>query len=181
MSHINTPKTIADTPSTAQPMLKEIEKAMGSVPNLFRIMANSPAVLEGYMNLSEALGKGTLDAATSERIALAISEINGCEYCLAAHTFLAKHKAKLSDEEINHNRRGGSTDTKAAAAVQFAVEITQQRGKISKGDINSVLAAGFTEAEVVEIIAQVARNTLSNYMNNVLATDIDFPKAKALS
>ena len=78
MSRIPTPATIADAPESARPLLEAVKTQLGSVPNLFRIVANSPAALEGYLGLNGALGKGKLAHATRERIALAVAEINGC-------------------------------------------------------------------------------------------------------
>lgn len=108
MSRIPTPSTIEASPALAQPLLAAVHKQLGSVPNLFRIVGNSPAALEGYLSLSGALGKGTLDARTRERIALAVAEVNGCGYCLAAHTYLATNLAKLDATEIAANRDGFS-------------------------------------------------------------------------
>ena len=175
MSRIPTPATIADAPAAAQPLLEAVKKQLGSAPNLFRITANSPAALEGYLGLSGALGKGALNGATRERIALAVAQINGCGYCLAAHTYLGKNVAKLSDAEIAANRAGHSEDAKANAAVAFAVKVTQDRGAVSDADVAAVRAAGHSDAEIVEIVAHVALNTLTNYINEVFKTDIDFP------
>ena len=175
MSRIPTPATIADAPAQSQPLLENVQKSLGSVPNLFRIVANSPAALEGYLGLNGALAKGQLDAATRERIALAVAEINGCGYCLAAHSYLGKNVAKLTGTEIAANRRGTSTDARADAAVRFAAEITRERGQVSADAIDAVKAAGYSDAELVEIVAHVALNTLTNYVNEVLDTTIDFP------
>jgi AhpD family alkylhydroperoxidase len=127
MSRIPTPGTIEAAPAAAQPLLQAVMKQIGSAPNLFRIIATSPAALEGYLSLSGALAKGALDAATRERIALAVAQINGCGYCLAAHTYLGKHVAKLSDSEVEANRSGRSEDAKANAAVAFASKVTKER------------------------------------------------------
>jgi len=181
MSRITTPATIADAPDASQAGLKAVEGQLGSVPNLFRIVANSPAALEGYLGLNGALGKGQLDAATRERIALAVAEINGCDYCLAAHTYLGSNVAKLTSAEITANRKGTSTDVKAEAAVRFAVDIVQARGQVSAGRVADVRAAGYSDAEIVEIIAHVALNTLTNYVNSVLETEIDFPQVDTLA
>ncbi|MFC3120002.1 carboxymuconolactone decarboxylase family protein [Agaribacter flavus] len=175
MSRINTPKTIQEAQSASQPLLKTVEKQLGSIPNLFRITSNSPQTLEGYLALNGALAKGTLPAATRERIALAVAEINGCNYCLAAHNYLGQNVAKLSKQEICVNRRGSSLDSKAAAAVEFAVTITKQRGQTSKADFDAVRAAGYSDAEIIEIVGHVALNTLTNYINETLQTVIDFP------
>ena len=178
MSRITTPVQIEDAPEASQALLANVEKSLGSVPNIFRIISNSHAVLEGYLGLSASLGKGTLSAATRERIALAVAQLNGCDYCLAAHTYLAQNVAKLNGVEIEANRAGTSTDAKAAIAVKFAVEIARSRGKVDKDAIAALKQAGFSEAEIVEIIGNVALNVLTNYINEVLDTDIDFPATK---
>ena len=175
MSRIPTPTTVSEAPKAAQPLLENVQKSLGSVPNLFRITANSPAALEGYLGLNGALAKGALDAATRERIALAVAEVNGCDYCLAAHTYLGRNVAKLTGTEIAAHRNGGSTDAKADVAVRFAVQITRERGRVSDADVAAAKAAGYSDAEIVEIIAHVALNTLTNYINEVLGTAVDFP------
>ena len=179
MSRIPTPTTIADAPAASQPFLQGVEKMLGSVPNLFRLVANSPAALEGYLGLNGALGKGALNAATRERIALAIANHNGCSYCNSAHTFLGKNVAKLDDAEIAANRAGRSTDAKANAAVSFAVKVVGARGRVSANDVAEVRAAGYSDAELVEIVGHVALNVLTNYINEVFQTEIDFPVFEA--
>lgn len=175
MSRIPTPATIADAPAAAQPLLEAVKKQIGSAPNLFRLTATSPAALEGYLSLSGALGKGALNAATRERIALAVAQINSCGYCLAAHSYLGKNVAKLGDAEIAANRAGRSEDAKADVAVAFAVKVTKDRGAVSDADVTAVRNAGYSDAEIVEIVAHVALNTLTNYINEVFKTDVDFP------
>ena len=175
MSRIPTPATIEATPAAAQPLLEAVKKQIGSVPNLFRLTATSPAALDGYLSLNGALAKGAPNAATRERIALAVAQINNCGYCLAAHTFIGKNVAKLADAEIAASRAGRSNDAKADAAVRFAVLVTKARGAISDADIAAVRAAGYSDAEIVEIVAHVALNTLTNYINEVFQTAVDFP------
>lgn len=179
MSRIPTPADIADAPAASQALLQGVEKMLGSVPNLFRLVANSPAALEGYLGLNGALGKGALNAATRERIALAIANYNGCSYCNSAHTFLGKNVAKLDDAEIAANRAGRSTDAKADAAVSFAVKVVGARGRVSATDVAEVKAAGYSDAELVEIVGHVALNVLTNYINEVFQTEIDFPVFEA--
>jgi uncharacterized peroxidase-related enzyme len=179
MSRIPTPATIADAPEKAQPLLEAVNRQLGVVPNMFRLIATSPQALEGYVGLSSALGKGALPAATRERIALAVAEINGCGYCLSAHSYLAKHLAKLDDAEIAANREGASNDPKADAAVRFAAEVTRTRGHIAEGDLAAVKLAGYTDAQVIEIVQHVALNSWTNYFNEVFKTDIDFPVVEA--
>jgi uncharacterized peroxidase-related enzyme len=178
MSRIPTPATIETAPSASQPLLQAVKKQLGIVPNLFRLVSTSPAALEGYLGLSAALGKGELAAATGERIALAVAEINGCSYCLSAHTYLGKNVAKLDDAEMAANRQGGSNDRKADAAVRFAANVARERGHVSDDDLKAVRAAGYTDAQVIEIVQHVALNTWTNYINEVAKTDIDFPAVK---
>jgi uncharacterized peroxidase-related enzyme len=175
MSRIPTPATIATAPEASQPLLEAANKQLGVVPNLFRLVANSPAALEGYLGLNGALGKGQLPAPTRERIALAVAEINGCSYCLSAHTYLGKNLAKLDDAEIAANRNGASNDPKADAAVRFAAKVTHERGHISEEDLLAVKMAGYDDAQVIEIVLHVALNTWTNYINEVAKTDVDFP------
>jgi uncharacterized peroxidase-related enzyme len=175
MSRIPTPATIEDAPAAARPMLEAVKKQFGVVPNLFRLVSNSPAALEGYLGLSDALGKGRLPAQTRERIALAVAEINGCDYCLSAHTYLGRNLAKLDDAEITANRSGASNDPKADAAVRFAAKIAHARGHVGEDDLGAVRMAGYDDAQVIEIVLHVALNTWTNYINEVAKTDIDFP------
>ncbi|MGK7754160.1 MULTISPECIES: carboxymuconolactone decarboxylase family protein [unclassified Roseovarius] len=179
MTRIALPASIETAPAAAQPLLEAVKKMLGSVPNLFRITANSPAALEGYLGLNGALAKGSLDARTREGIALAVAQINGCDYCLAAHTYLATHVAKLDEAEIAANRGGGSEDEKADAAIRFATALVNARGHVSENDVSAIKAAGYSEAEIVEIVAHVALNTLTNYLNSALDTPIDFPVVNA--
>lgn len=181
MSRIHTPATVADAPAASQPLLEAVNKQLGSVPNLFRVVSNSPAALEGYLSMSGALGKGSLPAKTRERIALAVAEINGCNYCLSAHTYLGEHVAKLDAAEMLANRKGGSNDAKADAAVRFAAKIASARGHVSDDDVRAVKLAGYDDAQVVEIVQHVALNTWTNYINEVAKTVIDFPVATAIA
>lgn len=179
MSRISTPATIDAAPTAAQPLLQAVKASLGVVPNLFRLESASPAALEGHLGLNGALRKGELDAATGERIALAVANVNGCTYCNSAHTYLAANVAKLSEAEIAANRAGGSTDPKADAAVKFAVKLTRQRGHVSDDDVREVKAAGYSDGQLVEIVAHVALNTLTNYVNEAFRTEVDFPVIEA--
>lgn len=175
MSRLPTPATIDAAPAASQPMLEAVKKQLGVVPNLFRMVSTSPAALEGYLGLSGALAKGALPAPTRERIALAVAEVNGCDYCLAAHSYLAKNLAKLDDAEITANRSGASNDPKADAAVRFAAKVARERGHVAEDDLRAVKLAGYSDAQVIEMVLHVALNTWTNYINEVAKTDIDFP------
>ena len=179
MPRLATPPSIETAPAAAQPLLQAVQKQLGVVPNLFRLVSNSPAALEGYLGLSGALNKGSLPAATRARIALAIAEINGCDYCLSAHTYLGKNISKLDDAEMTANRSGASNDPKADAAVRFAAKVARERGHVSDDDVRAVKNAGYDDAQIVEIVLHVALNTWTNYINTVAKTDIDFPVVTA--
>ncbi len=173
MSRISVP-ALEDTPAASRPILNAVNGQLGVVPNLFRLVALSPAALAGMTGLSGALAKA-LDVKTRERLAIATAQVNGCDYCLSAHTYLGLNLARLSPEEIALNRSGASGDPKADAAVRFGAKVAQTRGKVARADLDAVRQAGFTDAQVIEIVAVVADNFLTNLVNNVADTDIDFP------
>jgi len=167
-----------DVPEASKPILDAVHKQLGVVPNMFRLIATSPAALQGFTANSGALSK-TLDVKTRERIALAVAQVNGCDYCLSAHSYLGLNLAKITAEEVALNRKGESGDTKAAAAVRFAAKVVRERGRVSDGDIKAVRDAGFTDGQIVEIIAVTAENIFTNLLNVVAQTDIDFPVVHA--
>lgn len=175
MSRIFIP-TVEQSPAASKPLLAAVNKQLGVVPNLMKLVGQSPAALEGYLSLNAALAKGAIDAKLRERIALAVAEFNGCEYCLSAHTYLAINLAKLDEAEIDAARAGGSSDPKSDAALRFAHRVVSERGRISDADLAAVRAGGFDDAAIVEIVLNVALNVLTNYVNNVALTEVDFPK-----
>ncbi len=179
MSRITTP-AVEQAPAASRPLLDAVNKQLGIVPNLMKVLGNSAAALGGYLSLSGALGKGTLGAKTGERVALAVAEINGCNYCLAAHSYLGRNMAKLDDAEIIANRNGTSLDPKADAAVRFAAQVVRARGHVTDADVQAVKRAGYNDAEIMEIVVHVALNTLTNYVNEVAQTEIDFPQVDLL-
>ncbi len=174
MSRLHTPASIEASPAASQPLLEGVRKQLGGVPNMFRVIASSPAALEGYLGLGNALGRGKLDARTRARLALVVAEQNGCDYCLSAHTALGK-LARLDDAEMAANRDAASSDPAAAAALRFAAQVVRQRGRVSDADLAAVRAAGHDDAAIVEIVLHVALNTLTNYVNTVAGTEVDFP------
>ena len=179
MSRITTPATIAAAPAASQPQLEAVQKQLGSVPNMFRLFSNSPASLQGYLSLNGALAHGTFNAAAREKLALAVSQANGCSYCLSAHTYLGINVAKADAADLASSREARSTDPKLQAALEFAVKVVRERGHVSEADLRTLLAAGYTEAQAVEIVAHVALDTLTNYVNSAFGTDIDFPVVEA--
>jgi uncharacterized peroxidase-related enzyme len=173
MSRLAIP-TRDEAPAAAQPILGAVHKQLGFVPNLYRLVANSPTALTALTGLSGTLAKA-LDVKTRERIALAVGEVNGCDYCVTAHAYVGLNLAKIAPDEIALNRQGRSSDPKADAAVRFAVKVTEARGRVGDADLAAVRQAGFTDGQIVEIVALVAENVFTNFVNNVARTEIDFP------
>ncbi len=174
MSRI-TIQTADQSPAASLPLLEAVNKQLGVIPNLMKMVGNSPAALEGYLSLNGAVAKGVLPLATRELLALATAQFNGCNYCLSAHSYLGKNLAKLSDADMDQARDFHSTDAGTKAALHFARSVMASRGHVSDADLAAVRAAGFGDAAIVEIVTNVALNVLTNYLNNVAATDIDFP------
>lgn len=180
MSRIDIP-TLDQAPEASKPLLAAVQQQLGMVPNLMKVVGLSPAALEGYLSLNGALAKGKLSVALRERIALSVAEFNGCSYCLSAHTYLGQHVAKLSSEDIAAARDHHSSDPKSAAALRFAHRVAADRGRVSADDLANLRAAGFDDASVIEIVLTVALNVLTNYVNNVVETTVDFPLIPAKS
>lgn len=165
-------------PQASRPLLDAVKSQLGVVPNLFRLIGNSPKVLEGFLGFGGALAK-TLDVKTRERIALAVAEVNGCDYCLSAHTYIATNMAGLDAEEVSLARSGQSSNTRANAAVAFAAKVASTRGRVEDADVINVKNAGYTDGQIVEIVAIVAENFFTNILNNVAETEIDFPVVRS--
>lgn len=155
--------------------LSAVKTKIGMVPNLFSTFARSPAVLNGYLALSDALSAGALTAKQREIIALAVGQANECHYCLSAHTLMGKG-AGLSPEAIREAREGKAGDVTDNAVALFARRLIETRGQVSDADLAAARSAGLDDARIVEVIAGVAINVFTNYTNNVARTDIDFPK-----
>lgn len=179
MSRIPTPATIEDAPAAAHASLNGVKASLGIVPNLYRLTANSPAALDGLLSLNGALGKGELPAATRERIALAVANVNGCSYCNSAHSYIAANMLKLPEDEIILARGGRASEIKTDAAVVLARKIAISRGEVKDTDIAAARAAGLSDGELVEIVGHVALNVFTNYVNEVFGTEIDFPVVTA--
>jgi uncharacterized peroxidase-related enzyme len=161
-------------------LFNAVQAKLGVVPNMMRTMGNSPAVLEGYLNLSGALSHGKLSAKTGELIALAVSESNSCDYCLAAHTFIGEKLVKADPEVLHNARTGNSADEKTAGILQFAKTLISKNGLVNDQDVAAVRNAGASDAEISEIIAHVGLNVFTNYFNNTANTEIDFPVVQAV-
>jgi len=172
------------------PRLRRLEKGQGTPQandlltdlegkkklfNIFRGMANSPAVLDAYLKFSGAMGNAKLDAKTREAVALAVGQANRCEYCLSAHTAIGKG-AGLDDATIKDIRQGRPKDRKMQGAVTLARTIVEKRGNVNDQDVKAARDAGLDDAEVAETVAAVALNIFTNYFNHLNQTEVDFPK-----
>jgi len=160
-------------------LLAAVKQKLGLVPNMTRAMARSPAVLDAYLQMSGALGKGALPAKTREQIALVTGQQNGCDYCLAAHSAIGK-LVGLSAEQIQAARKGHAADPGIDALLRFASAVVESRGKVSDADLAAVRAAGFGDDAIGEVVANVALNLFTNYFNHVARTPVDFPAAAKL-
>jgi uncharacterized peroxidase-related enzyme len=161
MSRIPIP-TRDDAPASSQPILDAVYKQLGFVPNLHRLMSISPDVLAGFVGLQSSLAK-TLDIKTRDAVALAVSESNGCGYCIAAHSYVATNFARMSPEEIALNRQGGSHDVKRAAATNFAQHLIKTRGKVSDANLQTMRDAGYSNAQIIEMVALSAEFLLTTH------------------
>ena len=160
-------------------LLDAVKTKLGLVPNMVRAMANSPAALNAYLQFSGALAAGSLSAKSREQIALAVGQVNKCDYCVSAHSALGK-MAGLTADQILESRQGAAADGKTDTLLHFSRKLVETRGQVSGGDVEAMRKAGFTDGEIAEAVAGVALNIYTNYFNHVAATDIDFPKADAL-
>lgn len=158
-----------------QVLLDAIEGQLGMVPNFLKVFANSPVALRAFLGLYGVAGEGSLDHPTRERIALALAQQNGCQYCVSAHTAIGR-KSGLSSDEIAAARMGGSADAQAAVAVKFAASLMENRGDITSIELAELRNAGFADAEIVEIITHVGLNFLTNILGKASKVEIDFPQ-----
>ncbi len=165
-------------PETAQGKSKElldaVKSKLGIVPNMTKVMASSPVVLEAYLGFSGALGHGKLSAKLREQIAIVAAQSTACTYCLSAHTAIGK-MVGLTPDELASSRRAGSTEAKTAAALRFAQQLITQHGGVGEADVNALKTAGWNDGEIAEIIANVALNLFTNIFNKAAGVDVDFP------
>ena len=165
---------LSAAPADSKALLEGVQVKIGMVPNLFKTFAHSPAVLKAYLAQGDALAGGVLPPALREQIALVTAGTNQCDYCASAHTLMGK-SAGVDAKEATANLRGLASDAKIGAALSFAKTIVEHRGRVTDGQLSAVRAAGYSEAEIVEIVAHVAMNLFTNYFNHIADTVIDFP------
>ncbi len=155
-----------------------LQKGLGMVPNMTKVMANSPAVLQAFAQFNGAMGTSKLSGQIREQIALLTAENNSCTYCLSAHSALGK-MAGLNQTQLDGARHAESADAKTLAALTFAQSVITHRGGIGDAEIKAVRAAGFSDAELAEIVAAVALNFFTNFFNRAFDVDVDFPRVEA--
>ncbi|NAZ75406.1 peroxidase-related enzyme [Kineococcus sp. T13] len=179
MSRVPSITTRTATGETKE-LLTDITATFGVTPAMFRAVANSPAALKMMWGAFGALGSGRLPAKLGEQIAVLVAERNSCEYCLAAHTALGR-KAGASGAEMSQAQAGRSEDPRTAAALTFAHALVEQRAQVGEEDVAALRAVGFDDEEIVELIAHVALNLFTNYVNVALAVPLDFPGVRLLT
>lgn len=162
----------------AKDLLDGVQAALGATPNLMRTLAQAPEALDAYLGLSKSLSSGSFTNAQKEQLALAIAGENSCDYCASAHTFLGRN-AGIAEDELANNLHGRSNDPHMQAALSLARAVVAKRGFVSDKDLADARRAGVSDAQIVEIVAEVARNIFTNYFNHVAQTEIDFPHVSA--
>ncbi len=169
--------TATSAPDDSRALLEQIHTAFGATPNMFKAVAHSTSALKSMWGSFAAFSQGALGAQLGEKIAVAVAERNACEYCLAAHMALGR-KAGASAEEMAAAQMGEASDPKTAAALRFVLKLVNERGHVADADVQALREVGFGDAEVVEIVAQVALNLFTNYVNVALKVPVDFPVVK---
>ena len=166
------------TTGESKELFNAVQKKLGFIPNLIKVFGNSPATLKTYLSLGELAASGNFSNKYREQLALAIAETNACNYCLSAHTAIGKMNG-LTEEQTEQSRQGLANDTKAQAGLQFAQTVTANRGQVSNDAIKAVKAAGYNDGDILEIVLNVVSNTLTNYVNHIAQTEVDFPSVEA--
>ena len=167
------PIQVSQAEGKSKELLEGVQRSLGMVPNLLKTLAHSPAALHAYISINRALGQA-LTAPLREQIALAVAGANQCTYCASAHAALGA-KAGVEEEEMIANLQGDSNDDKTRAALRFVREVIEERGWVSDDELARVRAAGYSDADIAEIIAVTAVNIFTNYFNHVALTAVDFP------
>ena len=170
---------IASAPEGSKPVMEQIKSTFGKVPNIFASVANSPAALKTLMGMFAVLDEGALAGKVHEAIALRIGELNGCDYCRAAHTVKAKMAGASADETLAF-RRGNADDAKLEAILSLATALVEKRGQVTDAELQAARGAGLSDGEILETLAIVVLNIFTNYINALVKTEVDFPVAPAL-
>lgn len=174
------PVTKEKASAAIKPMYDQLEKKMGRIPNIFLNMGNSPQALNAFMVLSDIVDKTSLSQDLKSRLALIVAETNHCNYCLSAHSAIAK-SIGLPEQDILNARKAQASDKKTEAVLQFAKSVVQKRGEVSDQEVQLLKMQGITDQEICEIILVITLNNFTNYFNKVVNTEIDFPVAPKLN
>lgn len=177
MSTFNIP-TREEVNETNQAIFDSLKKQLGFVPNLFATYAYSNNALKNYLDFSGA--PSSLKAKEKEVVNLAVSQVNNCDYCLAAHTAISKMNGYNDDEIIELRQGKASFDKKLDALAKLSKNITENRGKTDADVVENFFNAGWTKENLIDTISLVGDKTISNYINNTTQVSIDFPEAKAI-
>ena len=164
-----------DASGVAHDLLAQVQKRLGRVPNMTKVMATSPTLLTSYLALSAAVGSGTIPAAVRDRLAIATAQLNGCEYCLSAHTYIGSNVSKVPAEELDAARHSGSTNPHVAALLMLSRAIAENAGDVAEDTIAQARDAGVTNEEIGELVANLALNVLTNYFNVLARVENDWP------
>lgn len=173
MSRISTIEQ-GDAKGRAKALLEGVAQQLGTVPNMYKALAHAPAALDGYLQFSGALSRGTLSPALREQIALTVAGLNSCDYCASAHTYLGR-AVGLDAAALESSLSAVSDDRRTQAALDFAKAVVEARGRLRDAQLDALRAAGFSDGELVEIVGHVALNIFTNYFNQVAQTEVDFP------
>ena len=166
------------TTGKSKVLFNAVQEKLGFIPNLIKVFGNSPATLQTYLSLGELTASGNFSNKFREQLALAIAEENACNYCLSAHTAIGKMNG-LTEEQTELNRQGLAKDIKTEAGLQFAQDVTKNRGQVSTEAIKAVKEVGYSDSDILEIVLNVVANTLTNYVNHIAETEVDFPSVEA--
>lgn len=166
--------SIQKAPLAAQPLLEDAQQKFGFVPNLLGGLAESPIVLQTYLNLGALFDKTSLTPVEQQVVLLAASVENHCIYCVAVHSILAKHKAKADAAIVDALREQQPlTDKKLDALATFTRAVVEQRGKVTGIALDNFIAAGYNRSQVLEVVLGVTMKTLSNYANHIIHAPLD--------
>ena len=168
------PVTEESAPEGTADIFAKVRRTFGGVPNIFLAMGNSPAVLQGYLDLKSALDKTTLAPELREKIALAVGQINNCRYCLAAHSAMAQ-RIGMSEQDIVNARVGDDADFKTQVILRFVRQSVQNRGWLTDDEVLELRAAGVNEQELVEIVMAISLNLFTNYFCHIANPEVDYP------
>ena len=168
------PMAVSDADAKVSATLSQVKANLGMIPNLFATLAHAPVALESYLSLKKTLSRGRLSARQREIVALAVGQQNECQYCLSAHTAMAS-AAGMNQQDVQKARAGDGDDRFERTLASFAQKIVRQRGHVSDQDLKDAREAGLDDGLMMEVVANIAVNTLTNYTNELAHTEIDFP------